>query len=91
MTSNLRVTAIFRDATITYTLTLTVGAEGGGHVTATGSSPYPSGELVTVTAVPDDNWLFDHWEGDLEGKSNPTDLRMDSDKLVRAVFKRQPP
>ncbi len=91
MTSNFRVTAFFRDATITYTLTLTVGAEGGGHVTATGSSPYSSGALVTVTAVADDNWLFDHWEGDLEGKSNPTDLRMDSDKLVRAVFKRQPP
>ena len=91
MNADTRVTAVFRDTTVVYTLTLAVGADGGGHVTATGSSPYPSGTLVTVTAVADDGWLFDHWEGALEGRSNPTDIRMDSDKLVRAVFKRQPP
>jgi len=91
MTSDMRVTAVFHDTTITFTLTLAVGPDGGGHVIATGSNPYPSASLVTVTAVPDAGWVFDHWEGDLEGRTNPTDLRMNSDKLVRAVFKRQPP
>ena len=92
MNADIRVTAVFRDTTIAYTLTLAVGDNGGGQVTATaGSGPYPSGTLVTVTAVADDGWVFDHWEGDLEGKSNPTDIRMDSDRLVRAVFKEQPP
>jgi Leucine-rich repeat (LRR) protein len=91
MNADIRVTAVFRNTAVKYTLTSTVEPEGSGYVTATGSSPYSSGTLVTVTAVANDGWLFDHWEGNLDGRSNPKDIPMDADKLVRAVFKEQPP
>ena len=41
---------------------------------------------LTVTAMPSDGWVFDHWEGDLSGNQNPTRIRITSDKHVIAVF-----
>ena len=35
---------------------------------------------LTVTAIPADGWVFDHWEGDLSGSENPTRIRITSDK-----------
>ena len=42
--------------------------------------------IITVQAYPASDWLFDHWEGDAAGASNPTTVRMTSDKQVTAVF-----
>jgi chitinase len=49
--------------------------------------------IITVEATPYSDWAFDHWEGDLSGTSNPTTVRMTSDKNVTAVFvsNSQPP
>ncbi len=41
---------------------------------------------LTITAIPADGWVFDHWEGDLSGSENPTRIRITSDKHVTAVF-----
>ncbi|PKD43291.1 invasin domain 3-containing protein [Rhodohalobacter barkolensis] len=39
-----------------------------------------------LTAVPEDGWVFDRWEGDLTGNENPVDIVVDEDKEVTAVF-----
>ncbi|MCH6236182.1 BspA family leucine-rich repeat surface protein [Cognataquiflexum rubidum] len=49
-------------------------------------SLYPKGISVTLTPEPNENWVFQKWEGDVSGASSPLELKMDSDKRVIAVF-----
>lgn len=41
---------------------------------------------VELTAVPDEGWYFDRWEGDLSGSDNPESIFVDSEKRVTAIF-----
>ena len=49
---------------------------------------YTHGEIVELTAVPDNGWGFVGWSGDLEVSENPAEINMDSDKSVTATFTR---
>lgn len=69
----------------TYALTLTTS--GSGMLTAAPSpGPYASNSVVTVTALENSAWRFDHWSGDAGGSVNPLNVTMDRPKLVQAVF-----
>jgi len=50
---------------------------------------YPPGTEVTLTAHPVPGWVFDHWEGDATGISNPLTITMDTHKSVTAVFAKE--
>jgi len=65
---------------------LRVSREGSGNVIPL-SGAYEVGEQLTVTATPDDEYIFDHWEGDLTGNTNPTTLTMIANMNITAVFK----
>lgn len=54
--------------------------------TIEGIGVFPVGSEVSLTAVPDEGYVFDSWTGDLAGSENPATLTMDSDKTVGAVF-----
>ena len=48
---------------------------------------YAPGTEVQIHAYAQtDDWVFDHWEGDADGKANPVRILMDADKSVTAVF-----
>lgn len=47
---------------------------------------YNEGEVVTLTAIPNAGYTFNHWEGDLTGAANPATITMNSGKTVRAYF-----
>lgn len=47
-----------------------------------------SGKRVRLEAVAADDWIFDHWEGDLLGTENPDSIIVDEEKSVTAVFDR---
>ena len=64
---------------------LTTSVSGSGSVDPSGGT-YKKNNMVTIEAIADDGWLFEHWEGDLTGTVNPTTIRMSSDKHVIAVF-----
>ena len=52
--------------------TLNVIPEGNGHVDINPSSgPYAHGMEITLTAIPGQDHLFDHWSDDLNGNENP--------------------
>jgi regulation of enolase protein 1 (concanavalin A-like superfamily) len=89
MDGNKAVSAIFvEDAA--YTLTTNVA--GSGAVTVDpAQATYSAGEVVTITAVPDDGWYFSGWSGDLSGSANPTTLRMDANKTITATFTQETP
>lgn len=69
---------------------LTVEVEGNGavneEVISTKSGVYQEGSVIELTASPADHWVFDHWEGDLEGSQNPSQIAISSAKTVKAVF-----
>ncbi|GAI22351.1 unnamed protein product, partial [marine sediment metagenome] len=73
--------------------TLAISSTTGGTTDpAPGFYRYPEGTVVTVTAIPDAGYLFDHWE--LNGATrteNPIDVLMDSDHTLYTVFVAIPP
>jgi len=80
-----RTDASFGDVTITPPLTLDVS--GGGTITA--DPPQEShhyGDVVTLTAVPDVDWCFSGWDGDLTGSDNPDVVTLEDSKFVSAEF-----
>ena len=64
---------------------LTTEVSGNGSVNPSGGT-YKKNNMVSIEAIADDGWIFDHWDGDLTGTVNPTNIRMTSDKHVIAVF-----
>jgi len=68
------------------TFDITVGIEGTGQVTLDPPGPFKKNNMVTVTAIPGEGYVFDHWEGDLAGDLNPATLRVSGDHTVLAVF-----
>ena len=67
--------------------TLAVDVEGQGEVNKDpDEDSYPYGTIVELTAIPDDNWDFSHWSGDITGSENPKEILIDEDKEVTAHF-----
>ena len=83
--SNMNVGASF--SLRSYPLNLSV--EGSGVVeekVIESKADYTVGTLIELTAKPADDWMFDHWEGDLSGKDNPIQITISGEKSVKAVF-----
>ncbi|HEX2958924.1 MAG TPA: hypothetical protein VHO70_18965 [Chitinispirillaceae bacterium] len=66
-----------------FTLSTTVAGKGS-LTPSTGT--FKEDTVVTLSATAESGWLFDHWEGDLTGNTNPVSVTFDSDKSVHAVF-----
>jgi len=74
-------------APVTYTLTITA-TTGGTTNPLPSTYTYPSGTPVSVTATPDVDYSFDHWEldGTNIGSAVPVTVTMDEDHTLHAVF-----
>ena len=60
---------------------------GSGTISANpASGPYVSNSVVTLTATPNPNWVFDHWTGNAAGSQNPVSIAMNGPRSVQAVF-----
>ena len=72
-----------------YSLNISIDPSGEGSVTPTPPGfSYPSGTVITLTAVPAVGYVFDHWSGDASGTSSSITITMDSDRSVTACFRR---
>ena len=71
-----------------YTLNIEVTGQGSVNerIVQARSNEYPQGTLVELTAIPDLNWEFARWEGDLDGNENPAVITIDGETNVTAVF-----
>ena len=81
------ITAVF--VKMEYALNISIQGEGTVNedvVISALSTEYEHGTQVQLTAVPETGWRFSHWEGDLEGSTNPAMIVVDSEKSVTAVF-----
>jgi len=84
MDSNKSVSARFEELD-EYELTINIEGEGTTEPSE-GTHTYTEGEEVTVSASPEEGWLFGGWTGDVSGGEEQLTLTMDSDKSVTALF-----
>lgn len=73
------------DSSSTYQLTTSVTPAGSGSVTPE-SAQLNRGDSLEITAVPNEGWIFDRWQGDYTGTDNPAAFVVNNDLDVTAVF-----
>jgi hypothetical protein len=76
----------------TYSLTI-ITTVGGTTDPAPGTYSYTANSSVQVTAIPNADYTFDHWELDTVnvGSANPYTVLMDNNHTLKAVFIYSPP
>jgi hypothetical protein len=81
-----------QQTTPTYTLTVTATV-GGTTNPSPGMYTYTANSSVQVTAIPNVDYVFDHWELDTinVGSANPYTVLMDNNHTLNAVFTYAPP
>jgi len=67
-------------------LTITAG-QGGTTDPSPNNYTYDWGTTITVTAIPNNYYIFNSWSGDFSGSVNPMKITMDSDKSIKANFR----
>jgi len=83
MTTDMTMTAVF----VQIPCNLTVETSGLGSVTPS-TGTFNAGTPVTITAYPEVDWVFDHWDGDAAGTSNPLTFQITNpDTQITAVFR----
>ena len=79
------VTATFTQ--IQYILDLNADPPEGGTILVSPPGPtYTYGAIVQLSAVTNDGWVFDEWEGDASGAASPVTLTINGNKAVTATF-----
>ncbi len=68
--------------------TLNTEINGSGQITINpNKTMYHQNEEVTLIAIPDNNWTFDFWSGNISGDNSTIKIKMDKNKTVIANFK----
>lgn len=72
---------------------LTITSTSGGVTDPSSSGWYDAETLVSTTAIPETDYLFDHWEldGTPVGSTNPCNVTMNTAHRLHAVFEYLPP
>lgn len=68
-----------------YLLSTSVEPVGSGIITPE-QGEFEQGDSITMTATPNEHWVFLRWEGDFSGAEQTFTMVMDNDKTVSAVF-----
>jgi len=77
-----RVKAVFKQQ-----YRLVIVRSGEGEVTRQPSQTgYSLNTFVTLTATPAQGWVFRQWSGDIDTQENPTLIKIDGDKTIKAEF-----
>lgn len=73
--------------------TVTFNIEGEGSVLFDDemlgmAKNFPEGSTITLTAEPEENWIFSSWSGDKISDENPLELLVDGPKAITVTFLR---
>ena len=64
---------------------LSVTSNEGGTVSSSGGS-YEQGTLISITANPNQEYLFDKWTGSINSNSNPLEITLNKNETIEANF-----
>lgn len=87
LNEDVSVTGVFEKKT--YALNLSTDGEGAIDETVVQEKTYEHGTIVEITANPATGWKFVEWTGDVTGTENPTQVTIESEKNVTAVFEKK--
>ena len=76
----------------TYDFKLNINGSGSvsqSVIQSGGSRPYSSGSIIELNAIPEKDWIFSNWSGDISGSTNPIKITIDSDKNINAIFSKK--
>ncbi|MEX0660192.1 MAG: hypothetical protein WEA58_07155 [Balneolaceae bacterium] len=73
------------ESTPVYQLTTTAEPSEAGSVSPA-TAEVDEGKSIQVTANPNDNWVFEGWQGGHTGSENPATVTVQSDVEIAAVF-----
>lgn len=65
---------------------IATAAQNGTILRSDSAMHIAKGNVVTLTAVPDEGYEFDRWSFDVTGSENPVEVTMNSDKKIMAHF-----
>ena len=66
---------------------LNTSVVGGGTISVNSyTNSFPSNSVVTLTAIANQYWAFDQWEGDITNYNNSIILIIDTNVNIQAVF-----
>ena len=68
---------------------LSISIDGQGIVTKSPDDQgqgYKKDSIVQLEAIPAEDWRFVRWDGDITRDTSKTSIKMDSSKIVKAVF-----
>lgn len=83
MDNNKNITANF---ILQYRVTILVNPSDGGSVVPYVNTLYDAGSTIELKAVPAHGYIFDHWSGDIDSRSNVVTVFVDGDKTATATF-----
>jgi hypothetical protein len=87
MSRDTKIVAKFKQSS---DVNLNISIEGSGKVHQKPEKPdnlgYPTNQIIDLTAVASNGWSFDRWEGDINYRTNPTRLVLNSNKTIIAKF-----
>ncbi len=88
MNGDHEITAVFSEDVIEEeTFVLTVNIIGNGTVSINPEQDeYAEGTNVTLTATPDEGWVFVEWTGAVTGTDDEITIKMTENKTITAVF-----
>jgi len=73
------------------TYMLTINLVGQGIVTKNpDKATYSHGEVIQLTAYPEQGWNFTGWSGEILSSENPVNITINEDKSVTAIFETIP-
>ena len=89
MEDNTDITAMFEKRS--YPLSIDVEGEGTveEQIIQPRTTEYDAGTVVELTAVPSEGWTFAEWAGDVEREESPTEITIEEETAVTAVFERE--
>ena len=69
----------------TYQISMTAVPTEGGIVTPAEGN-FEAGRTLEISAISNEHWVFERWEGDHTGTKNPVIINVDGDKDIAAIF-----
>jgi hypothetical protein len=87
MNNNKKINAVFT----TNKVSLTYSIKGSGYISISPElNLYTKGTIITLTASPSANYIFDRWEGDTVSSQNPLELTISKHTNIIANFHKIP-
>jgi subtilisin family serine protease len=89
ITGDVQATAVFVQSAVNYTLSINTQGQGTTNPSP-GTHTFQAGSVVTLTAMPQNTWVFVRWNINGQDHFNPViNVTMNQNTQARAIFRKQ--